>query len=100
MTTTFLSLVLVSCGAFPACVLTGCDPDEEPVCESGESRCSDDLVEICDPEGQWETRYDCQEYGVTCYDCPTLNECIILMMKDKTIKLLEQMKEDNKHDDS
>lgn len=63
----FLSLVLVSCGALPACVLIGC--------ESGESRCSDDLVEVCDPEGQWETRYDCQEYGVTCYDCPDGPTC-------------------------
>ena len=34
---------------------------------------------------------------VACYDCPTLKECIVLMMKDNTIAILEQIKEDTKH---
>ena len=32
---------------------------------------------------------------VTCNDCPSKNECIIMMMKDKTKELLKQMREDN-----
>ena len=32
---------------------------------------------------------------VKCNDCPTLNECIIMMMKDQTKSLLKQMREDN-----
>ena len=32
---------------------------------------------------------------VKCYDCPSLRDCIVMMMKDKTKELLKQMREDN-----
>lgn len=32
-----------------------------------------------------------------CYDCPSLTECITLMMRDKAIKVVEEMEEVKNH---
>jgi hypothetical protein len=44
--------------ALLALLFTGCPP---AVCAHLETRCADDVVQICDTQGRWEEVMDCGE---------------------------------------
>jgi len=52
-------------GGFVCMLLTSCGP----VCERLETRCANDVVEICDSRGRWQTVLDCRTVSSEPWSC-------------------------------
>lgn len=51
--------------------LTGCPA----VCESLQSRCAHNVVEVCDSHGQWQPIMNCDEIGSQSFIDPVVWSC-------------------------
>lgn len=52
----------------------GCIEDDK-VCTSGDKQCADNLSQVCNGAGIWETIYDCSEFQLICCDYGKSIEC-------------------------